>query len=64
MVGRTEIELDEDTALGMRRSERYRYALIDMIAADSQKIQKTMESGCSVELRVLNTRIDWERVGP
>lgn len=64
MVGRTEVELDKDTALGMRRPERYRYELIDAIAADSQKIRETMGSGCSVELEGLNTRIDWERVGP
>lgn len=64
MVGRTEIQLDPDTALGMRRPERYRYELIDAIATDSQRLRKTMGEGCEVALEGLNSRIEWERVGP
>src|SRR5690606_25204127 len=59
MVGRTEIQLDPDTALGMRRPERYRYELIDAIAADSQRLRKTMGEGCEVALDGLNSRIEW-----
>jgi hypothetical protein len=64
MVGRTELELDPETALGMRRPERYRYELLDAIAADSQRLRTTMGSGCEVTLDGLNSRIEWERVGP
>lgn len=64
MVGRTEIQLEPDTALGMRRPERYRYELIDAIATDSQRLRKTMGEGCEVALDGLNSRIEWERVGP
>ncbi len=64
MVGRTEIQLDPDAALGMRRPERYRYELIDAIATDSQRLRKTMGEGCEVALEGLNSRIEWERVGP
>ncbi|MBD8526106.1 hypothetical protein [Pseudomarimonas arenosa] len=63
-VGRTEIELDTETALGMKRPERYRYELIEAIAEDSQRLRRSMGSGCSVELEGLNSRIEWERVGP
>jgi hypothetical protein len=64
LVGRTEIELSADTALGMHRPERYRYELIEAIAADSQRIAGMLGSGCTIALEGLNSRIEWERVGP
>lgn len=63
-VGRTEIELDADTALGMNRPERYRYELIDAIAQDSQRLRRGIGADCSISLDGLNSRIEWERVGP
>jgi hypothetical protein len=63
-VGRTEIDLDSDTALGMNRPERYRYELIREIADDSRRIATVLGSGCTISLDGLNSRIEWERVGP
>ena len=63
VVGRTEIELAGDTALGMNRPERYRYELIAAIAEDSKRIASMLGDSCRIELDGLNTRIDWERVG-
>jgi hypothetical protein len=63
-VGRTEIDLSDDTALGMNKPERYRYELIQAIAADSLKIRESIGEGCVVDLDGLNSRIEWERVGP
>lgn len=62
--GRTEIELAADTALGMRKPERYRYELIDAISADAHRVRQSIGPGCAVELGGLNSRIEWERVGP
>ncbi|MGQ0801568.1 MAG: hypothetical protein ACT4NL_15830 [Pseudomarimonas sp.] len=63
-IGRTEIDLSDDTALGMNKPERYRYELIEAIAADSLKIRESIGAGCKVDLDGLNSRIEWERVGP
>lgn len=62
--GRTEVELAADTALGMRKPERYRYELIDAISADAHRVRQSIGAGCTVELGGLNSRIEWERVGP
>ena len=62
-IGRTEIELAGDTALGMRKPERYRYELIEAIAADAHRVRQSIGEGCAVELGGLNSRIEWERVG-
>jgi hypothetical protein len=63
-VGRTEIDLASDTALGMNRPERYRYELIQSIAEDSRRVAGMLGGGCTITLDGLNSRIDWERVGP
>jgi hypothetical protein len=63
-VGRTEIDLSDDTALGMNKPERYRYELIEAIAADSHRVRESIGAGCKVDLDGLNSRIEWERVGP
>lgn len=62
MTGRTELQLIDDTALGMHRPERYRYELIDAIAKDSRRIVQTLGIGCSVQLDGLNSRLEWQRV--
>lgn len=63
-VGRTEIDLSDDTALGMNKPERYRYELIEAIAADSHRVRESIGAGCKIDLDGLNSRIEWERVGP
>lgn len=62
-IGRTEIDLDTDTSLGMNKPERYRYELIEAISSDSQKIAGVLGAGCKVALDGLNSRIEWMRVG-
>lgn len=62
-IGRTEIDLDTETSIGMNKPERYRYELIDAISSDSKKIANSMGAGCKVELDGLNSRIEWRRVG-
>lgn len=61
-VGRTEIDIVGDTALGMNRPERFRYELIEAIAKDSQRLMGAMALDCKVELEGLNSRIEWQRV--
>lgn len=61
-VGRTEIDLDDETALGMNKPERYRYDLIEAIAEDARQVVARLGNGCRVELGGLNSRIEWERV--
>jgi hypothetical protein len=63
-IGRTEIDVDVDTALGMNRPERYRYELIQSIADDSRRIAAMLGVHCTITLDGLNSRIEWERVGP
>jgi hypothetical protein len=61
-IGRTEVEVEKDTALGMNKPERYRYEVISAIAQDSKKITKEIGVSCEVKLGGLNSRIEWERV--
>jgi hypothetical protein len=61
-VGRTEIKVIGESALGMGRPERFRYELIAAISADTQKVMESLGLQCSVELDGLNSRIEWERV--
>ena len=61
-VGRTEIEASGETALSMKRPERYRYALIAAIAKDTDQLRQRMGAGCTVALEGLTSRIEWERV--
>src|SRR5690606_24598156 len=61
-AGRTEIDINNDTALGMQRPERYRYELLQAIAADTERLRQLFGSQCESILDGLNSRIDWERV--
>lgn len=60
-VGRTEIEVEKDTSLGMNKPERYRYEVIAAIAEDSKKITKGLGAGCEIKLSHLESRIEWGR---
>jgi hypothetical protein len=61
-VGRTEIDLVGETALGMNRPERYRYELLDAIAKDARRVTEAMQLDCRIALEGLNSRLEWERV--
>src|SRR4249919_3560115 len=49
-IGRTEIDVDAETALGMNKPERYRYELIAAIAEDSRRVGANLGAGCKVEM--------------
>lgn len=59
--GRTEIEIRGDTALVMKKPERFRYEIIDAIAKDSKRLMDAMALDCKIELDGLNGRVQWER---
>lgn len=61
-VGRTEIEVVGETALGMGKPERYRYELITAISRDTTQVMQSLGLQCAVELSGLNSRIEWQRV--
>jgi hypothetical protein len=60
-VGRTEIQIRGDTALVMRKPERFRYEIIDAIAKDSKRLMDAMALDCKIEIDGLNGRVQWER---
>jgi hypothetical protein len=60
-IGRTEVEVEKDTAIGMNKPERYRYEVITAIAQDSKKITKDLGAGCEIKLSHLESRIEWGR---
>ena len=61
-VGRTEIDLVGDTALGMNRPERYRHEVLAAIAQDAQRVTNTMQLDCKLSLDGLHGRLEWQRV--
>jgi hypothetical protein len=61
-VGRTEVEVVGETALGMGKPERFRYDLISAISQDTTQVMQALGLQCSVELAGLNSRIEWQRV--
>lgn len=61
-VGRTQIEVVGETALGMAKPERFRHDLIAAISQDTMKVMQSLGLQCSVALEGLNSRIEWQRV--
>jgi uncharacterized lipoprotein YehR (DUF1307 family) len=61
-VGRTEIDMTAETAIGMNKPERYRHDLISAIAEDSHLVGAELGNDCRIELTGLNDRIEWQRV--
>lgn len=61
MAGRTEVIIKGETSLQMNKPERYRYEIIEAIAADSRKLMDSMGLECTLQLEGLNGRIQWER---
>jgi hypothetical protein len=60
-IGRTEIEVEKNTALVMNKPERYRYEVISAISEDSRKITAGLGAGCEIKLSHLDSRIEWGR---
>lgn len=61
-VGRTELQVVGETALGMGKPERYRYELISAISQDTTQVMQSLGLQCRVDLEGLNSRIAWQRV--
>jgi len=60
-IGRTEIEVEKNTALVMNKPERYRYEVIAAISEDAKKITANLGAGCEIKLGHLDGRIEWGR---
>lgn len=61
-VGRTEIDVDKETALSLNRPERFRHEIVKAIAEDTGKVRDVLGDGCKVLISGLSSRIEWERV--
>ena len=61
VVGRTQVDADDDIALSVVNPERYRYEIVPLIAADAKKLQAAIGTGCRVNLTGLASRVSWER---
>lgn len=59
--GRTEIEPLNEVALSMVNPDKYRYEIIEKIAADARKLQAAIGPQCRVDILGLAKRVAWER---
>lgn len=59
--GRTEIEPVGDVALSIVNPDKYRYEIIEKIAADARKLQAAIGPQCRVDIAGLSKRVAWER---
>jgi hypothetical protein len=61
-VGRTEIDVSNETALSLARPERFRYDLVKAIAEDTTRVRSQLGAHCEVSVDGLSSRIEWRRV--
>ncbi len=61
-VGRTEIDVEKESALSLSRPERFRHEIIRAIADDVGKVRGVLGEGCEVAIEGLGSRIEWQRV--
>ena len=61
-VGRTEIDVEKESALSLSRPERFRHEIIRAIADDTAKVRGVLGEGCEVAIEGLGSRIEWQRV--
>lgn len=61
-VGRTEIDVEKETALSLSRPERFRHEIIRAIAEDTGQVRAALGEGCEVAIEGLSSRIEWQRV--
>lgn len=59
-VGRTEI-FTGDLGLSIRTPERYRYEVVQAIAADVRKLREAFGDGFEIVVKGLDARLKWER---
>lgn len=61
-VGRTEIDVEKESALSLSRPERFRQEIIRAIADDTAQVRTLLGEGCEVAIEGLGSRIEWQRV--
>lgn len=61
LVGRTEIDAEDDVALSIVNPERYRYEIIGRIADDAKRLQGAVGADCAIEIGGLSNRVAWQR---
>lgn len=61
-VGRTEIDVEKESALSLSRPERFRHDIIRAIAEDIAQVRAVLGEGCEVAIEGLGSRIEWQRV--
>jgi hypothetical protein len=60
-AGRTEVLPLGDIGLSIIGPERYRYEIIEKIAAENAKISEAMKADCDITIGGLEGRVQWER---
>jgi len=61
MNGRTEILPLGDVGLSVVNPDKYRYEIIEKIAADAKKLQAAVGPQCRVDIAGLSARVSWQR---
>ena len=61
MNGRTEIQPLHDVGLSVVNPDKYRYEIIEKIAADARKLQAAVGPQCRVDIAGLSARVSWQR---
>jgi hypothetical protein len=59
--GRTEVLPLGDIGLSIIEPERYRYEIIEKIAAENAKVSEAMKAECDITIGGLEGRVQWER---
>lgn len=62
-VGRTELDATDDTGLSIVNPEKYRYEVIQQIAAENTRLLEAIGQKCEVQLDGLSNRVQWHRTG-
>jgi hypothetical protein len=63
MVGRTEVEADDELGLSILNPERYRYELIDLVAADAKRTASAFGPEYRLHIRTFDEPLQWQRQG-
>jgi hypothetical protein len=61
LVGRTELDARGDIGLSLINPEKYRYAILSLIATENKKLKQTFGESCKVVNDGLASRVEWDR---
>lgn len=62
-IGRTELDMSGDTDLSIVNPEKYRYEVIQKIAAENIRLREAIGQSCEIQLEGISNRVQWERSG-